>query len=144
RAVKPEGDTNLYAAFELAFSLRAKGLDTVYLFSDGLPTVGPGLTAAEENANPPLRELDRSEKLARFIRQKLTADWNRKPAGGERVRIHAVGFFYESPDLGSFLWALARENDGSFVGMSTPSGVPARTRQPAVTAATTPWPSGQP
>jgi hypothetical protein len=120
RGVRPEGDTNLYAAFELAFSLRAKGLDTVYLFSDGLPTVGPGLSAAEENANPPLRELERSEKLARFLRRKLSDDWNRPPPGRPPVRIHAVGFFYESPDLGSFLWALARENDGSFVGMSRP------------------------
>jgi hypothetical protein len=119
RGVKPEGDTNLYTAFDLAFSLRARGLDTIYLFSDGLPTSGPGLTAAEA-ADPNLRELDRSEKLARYLRQKLAADWNRRPPAGERVRIHAVGFFYESPDLGSFLWALARENDGSFVGMSRP------------------------
>jgi hypothetical protein len=36
------------------------------------------------------------------------------------VKINTIGFFYESPDLGSFLWALARENDGSFVGMSKP------------------------
>jgi predicted nucleic acid-binding Zn-ribbon protein len=118
--VKPEGDTNLYAAFELAFSLRPKGLDTVYLFSDGLPTSGPGLTAAQMNANPPLKETDQSEILSRFLRTKLQGDWNRSRAGAERVRIHAVGFFYESPDLGSFLWALARENDGSFVGMSKP------------------------
>lgn len=120
RRVRPEGDTNLYAGFELAFGLRPRGLDTIYLFSDGLPTSGPGLTAAEEAANPPLRELDRSDRLARYVRQKLARDWNRPPAAGERVRIHAVGFFYESPDLGSFLWALARENDGSFVGMSRP------------------------
>ena len=32
----------------------------------------------------------------------------------------AAEFFYESPDLGAFLWALARENEGSFVGMSKP------------------------
>jgi hypothetical protein len=36
------------------------------------------------------------------------------------VRINTIGFFYESPDLGAFLWALARENEGSFVGMSKP------------------------
>jgi hypothetical protein len=36
------------------------------------------------------------------------------------VRINAVGFFFESPDGGAFLWALARENDGNFVGMSRP------------------------
>jgi predicted nucleic acid-binding Zn-ribbon protein len=118
--VKPEGDTNLYAAFDLAFSLRAKGLDTIYLFSDGLPTSGPGLTLAQERANPPLKETELGEILAKFLRAKLQSDWNRRLVGSERVRIHAVGFFYESPDLGSFLWALARENDGSFVGMSKP------------------------
>ena len=40
--------------------------------------------------------------------------------GKERVRINSVGFFYESPDVGAFLWALSREHDGSFVGMSKP------------------------
>ena len=39
---------------------------------------------------------------------------------GRKIRINAVGFFYESPDVGAFLWSLARENDGSFVGMSRP------------------------
>ena len=99
---------------------RPGGLDTIYLFSDGLPTSGPGLTVAQEHANPPLKETDRSEILSRFIRAKLAGEWNRRLVGSDRVRIHAVGFFYESPDLGSFLWALARENDGSFVGMSKP------------------------
>jgi hypothetical protein len=37
-----------------------------------------------------------------------------------KVRINSIGFFYESPDVGAFLWALSRENDGSFVGMSRP------------------------
>jgi hypothetical protein len=36
------------------------------------------------------------------------------------VRVNAVGFYYESPDVGAFLWALTRENDGGFVGMSKP------------------------
>ena len=40
--------------------------------------------------------------------------------GRPRVRINTIGFFYESPDVGAFLWALARENEGSFVGMSKP------------------------
>ena len=118
--VKPEGDTNMYAAFDLAFTLRAKGLDTIYLFSDGLPTSGPGLTAAQENANPPLRETERSEILSQFILSRTRTTWNRKLVGDERVKIHAIGFFYESPDVGAFLWALARDNDGSFVGMSRP------------------------
>lgn len=116
--VKPEGDTNLYAAFDLAFGLRTKGLDTVYLFSDGLPTSGPGLTPAEETAN--LDEQKRGELLAKHLREKLRAGWNRRLVGDDRVKVHAIGFFYESPDVGAFLWALARENDGSFVGMSRP------------------------
>ena len=36
------------------------------------------------------------------------------------MKVHAIGFFFESPDVGAFLWAMARENDGSFVGMSKP------------------------
>jgi predicted nucleic acid-binding Zn-ribbon protein len=117
---KPEGDTNMHAAFELVFALRSRGLDTVYLFSDGLPTSGPGLTQAQENANPPLKENERGEILGKYIREKMTRDWNRPLSGADRVKVHAVGFFFESPDVGAFLWALARENDGSFVGMSRP------------------------
>ena len=37
-----------------------------------------------------------------------------------RVRINTVGFFFDSPDVGAFLWAMAREHEGSFVGMSRP------------------------
>lgn len=118
--VKPEGDTNLYAGLEQAFSLRESGLDTIYLFSDGLPTSGPGLTAAQEKANPPLRETERSELLSKYIRTRLANTWNRTAGGKPKVKIHSIGFFYESPDVGAFLWALSRENDGSFVGMSKP------------------------
>jgi hypothetical protein len=116
RRVEPKGDTNLHAGLDLAFRLRPGGLDTVYLFSDGLPTSGPGLTAAEEKS---LADSARTERLTRLIRTTLHDDWNR-PRGGQRVRVNAVGFFYESPEVGAFLWALARENDGSFVGMSRP------------------------
>ena len=59
--------------------------------------------------------------LTQYIRRKLKTDWNRPRAEAPaRVRINTIGFFYESPDVGAFLWALARENDGSFVGMSRP------------------------
>ncbi|HXD87885.1 MAG TPA: VWA domain-containing protein [Urbifossiella sp.] len=118
--VRPEGDTNMHAAFEMAFALRPRGLDTIYLFSDGLPTSGPGLTAAQESANPPLDENKRGEILGKYIREKTARDWNRPQTLDRRVKIHAIGFFFESPDVGAFLWALARENDGSFVGMSKP------------------------
>jgi hypothetical protein len=116
-AVKPQGPTNMYAALEAAFRLRDGGLDTVYLLSDGLPNTGPGLSAEAARAMP---EVERGTLLGRQVRQVLKTDWNRTIPGRTRVRIHTIGFFYESPDLGAFLWALARENDGSFVGMSKP------------------------
>jgi hypothetical protein len=120
-AVKPYDDTNLHAGLGKAFTLRDPGgLDTIYLFSDGLPTSGPGLSVAQQTASPPLKEIERSEILGKHIRRALTDDWNRPLVGRPRVKIHAVGFFFESPDVGAFLWALARENEGSFVGMSKP------------------------
>jgi hypothetical protein len=118
--VKPYDDTNLYAGLELAFRLRPSGLDAVYLFSDGLPTSGPGLTTAEQNRQPPLSELELGEKLGKYIRRTLNGDWNRPLAGKSKVLIHSVGFYFDSPDVGAFLWSLSRENGGSFVGMSKP------------------------
>ncbi len=112
---KPHGDTNMYGALDAAFRYRAQGLDTVYLFSDGLPTEGPGLTKEQEAK---LSEAQQGDILGRYVRRKLQTEWNREAPG--RVRINAIGFFFESPDVGAFLWALARENDGSFVGMSRP------------------------
>jgi len=87
------------------------------VFSDGLPNIGAGLSP---EAARNLKESDRSEILSKYIRQRLKTEWNRGYSNQPRVRINAVGFFYESPDVGAFLWALARENDGSFVGMSKP------------------------
>ena len=49
-AIKPAEDTNLYSGLEEAFKYRDKGLDTVYFFSDGLPTSGPGLTGTQERS----------------------------------------------------------------------------------------------
>ena len=117
-AVKPAEDTNLYAGLEESFKYRAKGLDTVYFFSDGLPTSGPGLTAAQDKALT--SETDRAVFMSRHIRRMLATSWNRVEPGKTKVRINSIGFFYESPDVGAFLWALSRENDGSFVGMSRP------------------------
>jgi predicted nucleic acid-binding Zn-ribbon protein len=115
--ITPKGGTNMYAALQLSFRLRAKGMDTIYLFSDGLPNLGEGVRPEEINS---LREVERNDRLARHIRRTLQSDWNRNLPGQGRVRINTIGFFYESPDVGAFLWALARENDGSFVGMSKP------------------------
>ena len=107
----------MYAAFDAAFRFRPQGLDTIYLMSDGLPNVGEGLSA---EAARTMRETERTEALSRHIRTMLETRWNAPHSGRPRVRINAVGFFYESPEVGAFLWALSRENDGSFVGMSRP------------------------
>lgn len=116
--VKPKDDTNMYAGLDRAFSLRPGGLDTIYLFSDGLPTSGPGLSPAQQSAN--LSEAELGVILGRHVRERLLNDWNRPQAGQPRVKINSVGFYFESPDVGAFLWSLSRENDGSFVGMSRP------------------------
>jgi von Willebrand factor type A domain len=116
-AITPKGNTNMYAALEAAFRYRALGMDTIYFFSDGLPNMGEGLPATTAKT---MSETEKATLLGKYIRNKLRSEWNAAKPGAPRVRINAVGFFYESPDLGAFLWALARENDGSFVGMSKP------------------------
>lgn len=115
--IVPKGNTNMHSAFEAAFRFRAKGLDTIYLLSDGLPNQGPGLTL-EQARN--LKDSERSEYLGKYVRTLLKQRWNRPDLGIAKVRINSIGFFYESPEVGAFLWALSRENDGSFVGMSRP------------------------
>jgi len=116
-AIKPKGGTNMYTAMEMTFKLRVEGLDTIYFLSDGLPNLGEGLTPAQAAK---MTELEIGDVLGKYIRRKLKADWNRPLAKQPAVRINTIGFFYESPDVGAFLWALAREHDGSFVGMSKP------------------------
>jgi predicted nucleic acid-binding Zn-ribbon protein len=116
-AIKPDGGTNMFSALEAAFTYRAKGLDTIYLLSDGLPNLGEPLRPEQIRT---MSETEKGEVLGKYIRRALKASWNPPIPGRARVRINAIGFFYESPDVGAFLWALARENDGSFVGMSTP------------------------
>jgi hypothetical protein len=116
-AVKPRGNTDMYIAFEAAFRYRPLGLDTIYVFSDGLPNIGTGLSPEAARA---MKEDERSVILSKYIRKILKSEWNADRAGQPKVRINTVGFFYESPDVGAFLWALARENAGSFVGMSKP------------------------
>jgi hypothetical protein len=112
--IKPGGDTNMYLGFEAAFRFRSKGMDTVYLFSDGLPNVGPGAPT------PPARdEASLHAALGKFVRDTLAQKWNRDQP---KVRIHAIGFYFDSPALGSFLWALTRENHGGFVGLHVADG----------------------
>jgi predicted nucleic acid-binding Zn-ribbon protein len=116
-AIKPDGGTNMYTALDAAFRYRALGLDTIYLLSDGLPNLGEPLRPEQIRT---MNDTEKGEVLGKYIRRALKASWNRPLDGQPRVRINTIGFFYESPDVGAFLWALARENDGSFVGMSTP------------------------
>jgi hypothetical protein len=116
-AVEPKGNTNMYAALEATFQFRAQGLDTVYLLSDGLPNIGEGLTPQQAQA---MTETQRTDVLSRAVRTALKTRWNVPQPGRPKVRINTIGFFFESPEVGAFLWALARENDGSFVGMSRP------------------------
>jgi hypothetical protein len=114
KAIKPKGGTNMYEGLGEAFRYRAQGLDTIYLLSDGLPNLGDGLPANPDR----LSETQKTDILAKHVRTKLRLDWNRTISEQPRVRINAIGFFFESPDVGAFLWALAREHDGNFVGMS--------------------------
>jgi len=117
-AVKPEGSTNMSAAFQAAFRFKRAGMDTIYFLSDGLPNVGEGLSEEDSRG---MTETQRNETLSQYIRRKLLRVWNPKASDGRpRVRINTIGFFFESPDVGAFLWALARENEGSFVGMNKP------------------------
>jgi DNA gyrase/topoisomerase IV subunit A len=111
KAVEPEGETNMHAVFAEAFRYREARLDTLYVFSDGLPNAGNGVSAN-------LSEAERTSILSKHLRNKLKTDWNRPIEGQKKVRINSIGFFFESPDVGAFLWALSREHDGSFVGMS--------------------------
>lgn len=114
-AEDPVGDTNVYDAFDLAFRLKPLGLDTVYFFSDGLPTSGAGLPADFKG----LSDAQRSEYLTKHVRQTLRTVWNPE-RDARRVKINSIGFFFENPEVGAFLWALSRDNAGSFVGMSKP------------------------
>jgi hypothetical protein len=128
---KPEGGTNLHDAMEKAFKFRDQGLDTIYLFSDGLPNIGPGLTQAEEKeaqkqdarrtaAGLRAGENIRNPRIGDDLRKQLKTKWNPATGGKQRVRVHSIGFFFDSDNLGSTLWTLSRENEGSFVGMSKP------------------------
>ncbi|MCI0462669.1 MAG: VWA domain-containing protein [Gemmataceae bacterium] len=114
--VAPKGETNLYAAFAEAFRYRSQGLDTIYLLSDGLPNAVEGLPPGAAS----MKDSEKSAYLGQHVRRTLRDTWNREMTEQPRVRINAIGFYFDSPEVGAFLWALAREHDGSFVGMSKP------------------------
>ena len=110
---KPDGGTNMHAGFEEAFRYRKTKLDTIYLFSDGLPTQGPGVPTYITKPS----EAEKNLYMAKHVRDKLKTEWNAPNPTQPQVRINAVGFYFESPDVGAFLWALAREHKGNFVGL---------------------------
>ncbi|MBM4072279.1 MAG: VWA domain-containing protein [Planctomycetes bacterium] len=114
KAVKPKGETNMAAVFEEAFRYRSEGLDTIYVLSDGLPNAGPGVPPGASV----LSATQRIDYLGKYVRTRLRYVLNRPGPGQPRVRINTIGFFFESPEVGAFLWALAREHDGNFVGMN--------------------------
>jgi len=47
-----------------------------------------------------LTGLQRGEKLGKYIRKKLKEEWNPTPRVGSRIRLNAIGFYYESPGPG--------------------------------------------
>ena len=58
-------------------------LDTIYLFSDGLPNIGQGLPVEAARA---LEETKRAEILGKYIRTMLKSTWNREAPSRPRVR----------------------------------------------------------
>jgi hypothetical protein len=62
-------------------------------------------------------EAQKAHYMSKHVRDKLKSDWNAPQDGMRDVRVNAVGFWFDSPDVGAFLWALAREHKGSFVGL---------------------------
>ena len=94
-ALRAGGETNAYGALETAF--RDKKVDTIYVLSDGSPTVG-------EETIPAL-----------ILRQ--VQEWNRYRG----VKIHCIGFFpgearhQDKAEARTFLIQLADENRGRYV-----------------------------
>ena len=76
--------------------------------SMGLPTTIPRRLRLEHVVPLAMHLLDQSSSLVTGQVLKAT-DWNRERAGQRRVRINTIGYFFESPEVGAFLWALARE-----------------------------------
>jgi hypothetical protein len=103
RDVQHRGDSNPYVGFELAFSTQGTRPDTIYLFTGGVPTAGPGLTPEQERAEPPLSEAERSAIRGRYLRKKLTGEWNHWRLGESPVKINVIGFPSDNPNAASFL-----------------------------------------
>ena len=94
---KPAGATNMTAAFQEAFRYRAAGLDTIYLLSDGLPNVGAGLPPQSDQ----LSERERTARCSKYLRDALKT-WNAPKPHLPRAALNAIGFYYDSPEVGRF------------------------------------------
>ena len=92
--LKAGGETNAYGALERAFE--DSEVDTIYLLSDGSPTVG-------------------DETIPALIRRAVD-EWNRYRG----VKIHCIGFFpgearnQDKAEARTFLMDLSRENRGRY------------------------------
>jgi len=92
--LRPGGETNVHDALEIAFE-DAKA-DTIYLLTDGSPTVG-------------------AETIPVIIRRKVE-EWNRYRG----VKVHCIGFFpgearhQDKAEARTFLIDLAQENRGRY------------------------------
>ncbi|MEM7263473.1 MAG: VWA domain-containing protein [Planctomycetota bacterium] len=92
--LKPGGETNAFGALEAAFA--DPNVDTIYLLSDGSPTVG-------------------EEFIPDLIRLRVD-EWNRD----RRVIINCIGFFpgtaknQDKAEARDFLRQLAQENEGFY------------------------------
>ena len=87
-----DGNTNMYDAFEEAFRYRKMGLDTIYLFSDGLPTVGDGLPA---NLRAP-SEAELSFHLGKHVRNKLKIGESDDEGRKQKPPLYPVGWGWNS------------------------------------------------
>ena len=94
KALKAGGETNAYGALEIAFA--DPKIDTIYLLSDGSPTVG-------------------DETIPALIRRHVM-EWNRYRG----VKIHCIGFFpgearyQDKAEARTFLMDLANDNRGRY------------------------------
>ena len=108
------GETEITYLDSLTPAERRKSLETFFQFD--IPCV---VIAKAQEAPAELLELARAKGVP-VIRTRLKTDWNRKELGKPHVKINTIGFFYESPDLGAFLWALAREHQAMRGRLSAP------------------------
>lgn len=110
KGLKPSGATDTYSALEVAYSYTEA--DTIILFTDGNPTVGPVLTGRGSNVRPKPGDTKSgdSKELQRDI-LRLADRHHDKP-----INTVAVGKYYDDPDFAEFLIELSGLTGGVFLG----------------------------